>query len=181
MAESLNRLRLSTDARDLRPGDDAATDPTTAPRAGSRKDERRADRIRAAGVVLWRPGGDGSEQPELALIHRPKWFDWTFPKGKVEPEERSKDAARREALEETGMRVELCFRLPTQHYLAKGRPKRVHYWAAVRVSGSFQPNREVDRLEWLPASAARRRLTYEHDRELVDALLERLSEGPGRS
>jgi 8-oxo-dGTP diphosphatase len=139
------------------------------------------DRIRAAGVVLWRPsraGGDG--EPELALIHRPKWFDWTFPKGKLEAGERHRDAARREALEETGMRVELCFKLPTQRYLVKERPKRVRYWAAVRVSGTFEPNREVDRLVWLPASQARQRLSYGHDRELVDALLKRLVDTPDR-
>ena len=131
------------------------------------------DRIRAAGVVLWRPGGDGDE-PELALIHRPKLCDWSFPKGKLKEGERAKEAARREALEETGMRVELGSRLPTQRYLAKGRPKRVRYWSAVRVSGSFAPNREVDRLEWLPAGEARLRLSYAHDRELVDALLKQL-------
>ena len=136
------------------------------------------DLVRAAGVVLWRPGRNGG-QPELALVHRPKLYDWTFPKGKLEAEERHKDAARREALEETGMRVELCFRLPTQRYLVKGRPKRVRYWAAVRIDGAFTPNREVDRLEWLPAPEARRRLTYGHDRELVDALLTRLSR-PGK-
>lgn len=130
--------------------------------------------IRAAGVVLWQPGKGVSQEPELALVHRPKWFDWTFPKGKLEPGERSKDAARREALEETGIRVQLCFRLPTRHYTVRGRRKRVRYWAAVRVSGAFTPNREVDRLLWLPASEARKRLSYEHDRELVDALLEEL-------
>ncbi|MEZ0094576.1 NUDIX hydrolase [Streptacidiphilus sp. EB129] len=157
MADSLKKVRLSKDPSPVTP---------------------RTDRIRAAGVVLWRPGRDDTEEPELALVHRPKWFDWSFPKGKLEPGERSKDAARREALEETGMRVELCFRLPTQRYLAKGRPKRVRYWAAIRVCGSFQPNREVDRLVWLPASAARRRLSYDHDRELVDALLKRLETGP---
>lgn len=133
----------------------------------------RDDRVRAAGVVLWR-GGAGDAEPELALIHRPKWFDWTFPKGKLEPGERHRDAARREALEETGMRVELCFKLPTQRYLVKGRPKRVRYWAAVRIDGTFTPNREVDRLVWLPASEARRRLSYGHDQELVDALIAHL-------
>ena len=130
--------------------------------------------IRAAGVVLWQPGRGCAGEPELALVHRPKWCDWTFPKGKLEPGERSKDAARREALEETGFRVQLCFRLPTRHYTVKGRPKRVRYWAAVRINGGFTPNREVDRLVWLPATGARKRLSYEHDRELVDALLEEL-------
>lgn len=133
------------------------------------------DRIRAAGVVLWRPGSDGSGEPELALVHRPKWCDWSFPKGKLETGERHRDAARREALEETGLLVELRFRLPTQRYEVRGRPKRVRYWAAVRTGGRFTPNREVDRLVWLPAPQARRRLSYGHDRELVDALLARLA------
>lgn len=132
-------------------------------------------KIRAAGVVLWRPGGHGDE-PELALIHRPKLCDWSFPKGKLKEGERSKEAARREALEETGMRVQLGPRLPTQHYEVKGRPKRVRYWSAVRVSGAFTPNREADRLDWLPAGRALRRLSYDHDRELVDALLKQLGE-----
>ena len=131
------------------------------------------ERVKAAGVVLWRPGRE-SDEPELALIHRPKLDDWTFPKGKLKEGERSKEAARREALEETGMRVELGSRLPTQRYLAKGRPKRVRYWSAVRISGRFTPNREADLLEWLPALVARRRLSYRHDRELVDALLKSL-------
>ncbi|MFC1420152.1 NUDIX hydrolase [Streptacidiphilus cavernicola] len=129
------------------------------------------DRIRAAGVVLWRPAPTRSGEPELALVHRPKWCDWSFPKGKLEPGERHRDAARREALEETGLVVELRFRLPTQHYRVKGRPKRVRYWAAVAVGGAFAANREVDRLVWLPASSARTRLSYGHDRELVDQLL----------
>jgi 8-oxo-dGTP diphosphatase len=133
------------------------------------------DRIRAAGVVLWRPGRPGSAEPELALIHRPKWFDWSFPKGKLEAGERHKDAARREALEETGMLVDLRFKLPTQRYDVRGRPKRVRYWAAARIGGGFTPNREVDRLVWLPAAQARERLSYGHDQELVDALLARLA------
>ena len=136
------------------------------------------DRIRAAGVVLWRPGRTAATEPELALVHRPKWCDWSFPKGKLEPGERHRDAARREALEETGLLVELRFRLPTQRYPVKGRPKRVRYWAAVAVGGVFTPNREVDRLVWLPAARARERLSYEHDRELVDELLLRLAAEP---
>lgn len=140
-------------------------------------------KIKAAGVVIWRHGdaygpdsGDVPDEVELALVHRPQWFDWTFPKGKRKAGERSREAAVREALEETGLRVELGWKLPTQHYTVKGRPKRVKYWSAVRVGGRFAANPEVDRLIWLPASEARRRLTYEHDRELVDALLKHLAE-----
>ncbi len=152
-------------------------DPLTPPAARHARTgaKDRGDQVRAAGVVLWRPG-QGSDEPELALIHRPKWCDWTFPKGKLKEGERHREAALREALEETGMQVALGSRLPTQHYLVKGRPKRVRYWAAVRVRGAFTANREVDRLEWLPAERARRRLTHSHDRALVDALLKQLCE-----
>jgi 8-oxo-dGTP diphosphatase len=129
-------------------------------------DAGKQPRILAAGVVLWRPSegtGAGPEPTlELALVRRPKWDDWTFPKGKLKEGERHREAALREAFEETGMRVELGARLPTQHYLVKGRRKRVRYWS------------EVDRLEWLAASEARCRLTYDHDRDLVDYLLNKL-------
>jgi 8-oxo-dGTP diphosphatase len=82
--------------------------------------------------------------------------------------------------EETGFRCLLGPELPTQHYLAQGRPKEVRYWAAVPTSGSFRPNREVDRLEWLPAGKARARLTHDRDRLLIDALLEILGARPVR-
>jgi 8-oxo-dGTP diphosphatase len=127
--------------------------------------------VKAAGVVLWRErkGGDGIE---LALVHRAKYDDWSFPKGKLEIGEKHREAALREAFEETGMKVLLGQRLPTRHYLFKDRVKRVRYWSATRLTGRFVPNREVDELLWLPVAEARAMLSYEHDRGLVDALLE---------
>ena len=139
--------------------------------------------ILAAGAVLWLPGrekknGKGLRRPRIALIHRPKYDDWSLPKGKLDPGESMTQAALREVEEETGLRCVLGVELPSQHYLAQGRPKEVRYWAAVPSGGSFTPNREVDRLTWLPARKARARLTHDRDRLLVDALLEALGARP---
>ncbi|GAA3473757.1 NUDIX hydrolase [Nonomuraea roseola] len=116
--------------------------------------------IRAAGAVVWR--GD-----EVALVHRPKYDDWTFPKGKVKPGEHVIAAALREVREETGLTVLLGRALPAVHYLRKGRLKRVDYWTARAVSGEFVPGPEVDELVWLTRDAARARLSYEWDASLL--------------
>ncbi len=130
-----------------------------------------AEEIRAAGAVLWRPAAAG---PEIALIHRDRYGDWTFPKGKALPGEHVILTAAREVAEETGIRVVLGRRLPTVHYLSGGRPKRVDYWAARPAGGpdddpqpDFIPNDEVDDLAWVPLAGARARLTYPHDVELL--------------
>ncbi|GAU64733.1 putative hydrolase [Streptomyces sp. NBRC 110611] len=145
--------------------------------------------VRAAGCVLWRrtsPGngpeeGDnletghdldtGTSNLEIGLVHRPKYDDWSHPKGKLKRGEDALAGAVREVTEETGMHCRPGAPLPTSYYLAAGRPKQVHYWAAEAVAGSFIPSTEVDRLLWLPPAEARARLTYERDRPLVDALL----------
>ncbi|WP_406861797.1 NUDIX hydrolase [Streptomyces sp. HUAS MG47] len=126
--------------------------------------------ILAAGCVLWRrsPAGDGIQ---LALVFRPKWGDWSHPKGKLKRGESMRDCARREVREETGMTCTLGMELPTVHYEVAGHPKQVRYWAAEAIDGSFEPSREVSRMLWLPPDAARSRLTRERDKELVDALL----------
>jgi 8-oxo-dGTP diphosphatase len=130
--------------------------------------------IRAAGVVLWRRSPyDG--RLEIALIHRPRYDDWSHPKGKLKKNEGAAQAALREAAEETGMECVLGPPLPTSHYLVSARPKEVRYWAAEATGGVFVPNREVDRMLWLPPGMARDRLTHERDRPLVDALLRTLS------
>ncbi|MFE4519625.1 NUDIX hydrolase [Kitasatospora sp. NPDC056783] len=140
--------------------------------------------VLAAGAVLWLPGrlkrSGRLGRPRIAVIHRPKYDDWSLPKGKLEPGEGVVEAALREVREETGFRCLLGPELPAQHYQVQGRPKEVRYWAAVPSGGSFRPNREVDRLEWLPAGKARARLTYDHDRLLVDALLAVLGAKPTR-
>ncbi|MFI8964086.1 NUDIX hydrolase [Streptomyces sp. NPDC053493] len=130
--------------------------------------------ILAAGCVLWRPvpyeeGGAGTI--EIALVHRPKYDDWSHPKGKLKRGETLAACAVREVLEETGQSCELGARLPTVRYLAQGRPKEVHYWAARALEGTFVPTHEIDAVLWLPPAEARPRLTQPRDRDLLDALL----------
>jgi len=125
-------------------------------------DEVEADEVRAAGAVLWRPAGAGSQ---VALVHRPKYDDWSFPKGKVEPGEHVVLAAVREVAEETGLRVTLGRRLPPVRYWASGSRKRVDYWVATAASdaSSFVPNSEIDAIAWQAASKAAARLSYQRD------------------
>ncbi len=126
------------------------------------------EEVRAAGAVLWRPGAEG---PQVALVHRPRYDDWSFPKGKRLPGEHVLLTAVREVAEETGIRVTLGRRLPTARYDRGGRPKIVDYWAARAAQGAqpgFQPNNEVDRLDWLELPAARDRLSYPHDARILD-------------
>ncbi|MGW2601935.1 NUDIX hydrolase [Streptomyces klenkii] len=129
--------------------------------------------LRAAGCVLWRRGHGGGL--EIALVHRPKYGDWSHPKGKLKRGEDALGGALREVREETGMECEPGAVLPTAFYVAAGRPKEVRYWAARATEGAFVPSREVDRVAWLPPGEARERLTEERDKELVDALLAVLS------
>ncbi|WP_317444161.1 NUDIX hydrolase [Streptomyces collinus] len=125
--------------------------------------------VQAAGCVLWRRSPvDGDLQ--ICLVHRPKYDDWSHPKGKLKQGEDSLAGALREVAEETGYTAEPGNELPTMRYLANGRPKQVRYWAAEAVAGRFAPNDEVDRVLWLSPTAARGRLTQPRDRDLVDAL-----------
>ena len=131
--------------------------------------------IRAAGCVLWRRSPvDGGL--EICLVHRPKYDDWSHPKGKLKPGEDPLAGALREVEEETGCVAAPGARLPTVRYEVNGRPKQVQYWAAKARGGcSFVPGCEVDRIVWLPPAAARTRLTQPRDRELVDILLNTLN------
>ncbi len=129
-------------------------------------DRPAAGEIRAAGAVLWRPAGRGTQ---VALVHRPKYNDWSLAKGKLEPGEHVLLAAVREVGEETGLGVTLGLRLPPVRYEVLGQPKVVDYWAA-RVdpaAGEFRANHEVDRLDWVALSQAEARLSYDHDAALV--------------
>ncbi|XRQ09997.1 NUDIX domain-containing protein [Actinomadura welshii] len=126
-----------------------------------------ADVVRAAGALLWRDG------PEFAVVHRPRYDDWSFPKGKLDRGEHVLRAAVREIEEETGIVARLGRRLPTTTYPVGERTKRVDYWAA-RPAGpaAFTPNDEVDELAWLPAREAEDRLSYRHDIDMLHTFLD---------
>jgi 8-oxo-(d)GTP phosphatase len=119
--------------------------------------------IKAAGGVAWRPGPDG--EPEILLVHRKKYDDWSLPKGKTEPGEALPVTAVREVLEEGGVQLALGRRLNSVRYSVGGRPKRVHYWAArvLSVDARAVPNHEVDEVTWLPARRAVDKVSYAHD------------------
>lgn len=121
--------------------------------------------VEAAGGVIWRMGPDGVE---VALVHRPKYDDWTFPKGKLDPGETYEQAARREVVEETGLTCVLGRELEGARYVdAKGRPKVVRYWEMTVAGGSFEPNDEVDELVWLPLDQVGPALTYGYDEQVL--------------
>jgi 8-oxo-dGTP diphosphatase len=126
-------------------------------------------RIEAAGGVVMRKG---TEATEIVLVHRPRYDDWSFPKGKLDPGESFEQAALREVAEETGLICRLGPELPFAQYEdGKGRPKIVRYWLmAVIEDPGFEPNEEVDELRWLLPSAASGLLTYSRDRQLVKTL-----------
>jgi 8-oxo-dGTP pyrophosphatase MutT (NUDIX family) len=125
-----------------------------------------ADEVRAAGGVVWRRSGDDLE---VALIHRPRYDDWSLPKGKLDPGESFEEAALREVEEETGFRCRLGRELGETHYRdRKDRPKVVRYWAMEDCEGEFQPNDEVDEVRWVGVDEAKSMLSYDFDRELVD-------------
>ena len=125
-----------------------------------------SDAIEAAGGVLWH--GERSDDRVYAIIHRPKYDDWTLPKGKLDPGESHEQAAVREVEEETGWIADLGAELGDIDYRHDDRPKRVRYWGMRARSGGFTPTAEVDELRWLPLDAAHRLLTYERDREVLD-------------
>ena len=107
---------------------------------------------------------------EYALVHRPRYDDWSLPKGKVDAGESDEQAALREVEEETGVRGELGAELETVRYTdRKGRPKQVRYWLmdAAQDSPAFEPNREIDEVRWCSAADAGKLLSYEHDRKLI--------------
>ncbi|GAB2869481.1 NUDIX hydrolase [Streptomyces deserti] len=126
--------------------------------------------VQAAGCVLWRRSPVDGEV-EICLVHRPKYDDWSHPKGKLKHDEEPLAGALREVAEETGYSAAPGAELPTLRYEANGRPKQVRYWAAETTGGTFLPTDEVDRILWLTPDTARLRLTQPRDRELVDALL----------
>ena len=127
------------------------------------------DIVQAAGGVVWRRNAGG--ELEILLVHRPRYDDWTVPKGKLDAGETHAAAAVREVEEETGLRGELGAELGSTSYTdRKGRPKEVRYWAMTPAGGAFTPTEEVDEIRWLTVDAAARLLTYPRDRQVLDAL-----------
>lgn len=132
--------------------------------------------VRAAGAVLWRPGADG---PEVALVHRPRYGDWSLPKGHVEPDENPVVAGLREVVEETGFTARLVraigqvsYEVPRRRRHGPGGAtarKRVSYWSALARGGVFTPNEETDELRWLSVRDGTKLLTYSMDKRILRA------------
>ena len=134
-----------------------------------------AAEVKASGGVVWRPAPDGA--PELVVVHRPRYDDWSLPKGKLDPGESWEDAALREVEEEVGLRCRLGPELPPVSYRDhKGRAKDVRYWLMEPADGaaSFEPNDEVDEMRWVDAGTAEDLLSYPHDVGLVREATARL-------
>jgi 8-oxo-dGTP diphosphatase len=155
--------------------------------------------VRAAGGVPLRR----SPRVEVAVVHRPHYDDWSFPKGKCDPGETDEAAALRELEEETGLVGRLGRELSAAHYRDhRGRPKIVRYWC-IEVDGAplpasapndpaftpndpaftpndpaFTPNDEVDELRWLTPAEAAGLLSYDHDRRLLEELEPWGDDGP---
>ncbi len=124
--------------------------------------------VRAAGGIVHRRSTEGESQ--VLLVHRPRYDDWSLPKGKVDPGERDEETALREVEEETGLRCVLGEPAGTTRYRdSKGRDKVVHYWMMEppAAAGAFVPNHEVDELRWCTVAEAAERLSYAHDRKLL--------------
>lgn len=140
--------------------------------------------VLAAGAVCWRVV---ESEMRLLLVHRDERADVSLPKGKVDPGETPPQTAVREIEEETGLRVALGAPLGTTEYtLPGGREKRVYYWAAevdddAVAASTFSPNHEIASLEWLPIAAARKALSYDRDRDVVDSFAERVAAGQTRT
>jgi 8-oxo-dGTP diphosphatase len=124
--------------------------------------------IPAAGGVLWRTGSDGALL--TAVVHRPKYDDWSLPKGKLDAGEHALVAAVREVGEETGLQVAVGRRSVQTRYAHRSGPKRVDYWVMEVVGGSFVPNDEVDEVRWLSVPAATALLSHDHDRAVLTDL-----------
>lgn len=124
----------------------------------------------AGGVVARRRKG----RLELVLVHRPKYDDWSLPKGKLDPGEGAESAALREVLEETGLTCRCLRQLAMVAYRdSRGRRKRVRYWLMEALEGEVEsrpPDREIDEARWVERTAASRLASHAHDRQLIEAV-----------
>jgi len=133
--------------------------------------------VRAAGGVVWRRQG-GAVQ--ILVVHRPKYDDWSLPKGKLDRDETFLQAALREVREETGFTCEVGSELVSSHYTdGKGRPKVVRYWAMQAIDGSFAVNDEVDEIRWLEVDPASELMTYQRDLRVLEAFVRSGATDPG--
>ena len=134
-----------------------------------------ANDVQSAGVVVFRPGR------QVLLVHRPKYDDWSFPKGKLDRGEHATTAAVREVLEETGLRVRLGRPVSEQRYPVGQRMKTVRYWSGRAVGdddvSGYLVNAEIDDVEWVSHDEARERLTYSRDVATLTEALERAAAG----
>ncbi len=131
--------------------------------------------VLAAGAVVWRRRAGGTKGAlEVLVVHRPKYDDWSFPKGKADLGERVCETAVREILEETGQRVRLGVPLDVVGYPVSGGHKRVSYWAArlVGAEQAFVPNDEVDEIAWVSPKAAQALLSHDTDRRVLDRFVD---------
>jgi 8-oxo-dGTP pyrophosphatase MutT (NUDIX family) len=143
--------------------------------------EAMAEIVAAGGLVVdWRD----ERAPRVLLVHRPKYDDWSFPKGKVDPGETIEAAALREVKEETGLRCRIIRGLGAVRYQYRRRggperPKVVHYFLMAATGGKIRVNmHEIDEARWCDADDALARLHYDHDRELLAALLDQARRTP---
>jgi len=131
--------------------------------------------IRAAGALLWRESSVG--EIEVALVHRPRYDDWSLPKGKIDENETALACAYREVFEETGIKARFTRQLGTVEYEDNNTQKRVKYWVAQALGTSdFVANEEVDQLRWLKPSDSIELATHQSDKEMIERFLE--IEGP---
>lgn len=133
------------------------------------KAKKRGKETTAAGSVVLRPG---SAEQEVLLVHRPRYDDWSLPKGKTHPDESLPGCAWRETAEETGISVKLSAPVDRIQYPVGNGIKTVHYWrATAAANGDHEPGEEVDEIAWLPVSEAQRRITYLDERRLLHQAL----------
>jgi 8-oxo-dGTP pyrophosphatase MutT (NUDIX family) len=127
------------------------------------------EQVRAAGGLVRRRHEDGTD--EILIVHRPRYDDWSFPKGKLEPGESEEEGAIREVEEETGLQCRLDREVATTQYRdARGRQKTVRYWLMTPVGGRLEAANEVDEARFVPLDEAPALLTYQRDRELLGSL-----------
>jgi 8-oxo-dGTP diphosphatase len=118
--------------------------------------------VRAAGGIVKRDG-------TVLVVHRPKYDDWTFPKGKAEGDETDEECALREVWEETGLHCSLGDEITSTNYVdSHGRPKRVRWWLMDPVEGEFEPTDEVDEIRWVEPRVAADLLSYDRDLVLLE-------------